>query len=717
MKKILPVLFGLLCMPAFAEVAPVYYESETDVVESPFYDENPEEVSAPATAPILRQPALNARTPVTARSATRAVPAAGAQTAPRAAATSRAVASRNAATSIRSMSLTGPEKTLATRSSGTNNVNTARAGIVQSDTVTAPLYNARVGVRGSAIGQLSATRMAGTPLFGSSPATPVDTGVSMEEIAQLEDFCKAQFFACMDNFCDVLDDNQGRCSCSANIANYKKSEDALKQATEDLQDVAMKIQYLGLTKDEVNSLFTQTEAEQEMQRTQDTSQLKNDLDKIKKLVLDVKGGSSTGFENGFLDFASLDLNFGSGFDLSSLFGMGSSTISNQRGAELFKTASTRCKASVLDTCKKQGVDTALITNSYDLEIDRQCIEYERALDDSNTQMRRTVRNATAVLQKARLVVAQNRNSYDMRGCVSALDACMQNDSVCGNDYELCLDPTGKFIVNGEVIPGSDFTAPGFTSMWGVWGNSGSLSEFISSNITNFNSNSANMVSFLVSKIGRNENGRDYGMCMSVLNRCQAYTYSTGANKRYDPQNQVVKEYLTQALTQIKARQDNIIAEYRAGCKSDVQSCLITNGAIIGSSGTDIGYVSNAVYNACLSVIKSCATTLGIGKESLVVDIACYTAGEGSAEPPYNAWSVPGTASTAFGCNCPIRSTWSMATKTCNCPKNSTWSYETGECECAVGYEWGGTNPATVGGKICCPSATPFWDTVSGACIP
>ena len=64
----------------------------------------------------------------------------------------------------------------------------------------------------------------------------------------------------MDNFCNVLDDNQGRCSCSANLSNYAETEEALKQATEDLQDVALQIQYIGLTADEVETLFTQTEA-------------------------------------------------------------------------------------------------------------------------------------------------------------------------------------------------------------------------------------------------------------------------------------------------------------------------------------------------------------------------------------------------------------------------------------------------------------------------
>ena len=178
--------------------------------------------------------------------------------------------------------------------------------------------------------------------------------------------------SCMDNFCNVLDDNQGRCSCSKNIKNYEKTETALKEATEALQDVAQQIQYIGLTGDEIETLFTQTEAELQMQSTQDNTRLKNDLDRIRDLIVDVKSGSvSSTATTGGLNFdlsGLLDFNIDStGFDLTSLFGGGNSSntssISNQRGEQLYKTATARCKASVLNNCASQGVDISVITNS------------------------------------------------------------------------------------------------------------------------------------------------------------------------------------------------------------------------------------------------------------------------------------------------------------------------------------------------------------------
>ena len=423
------------------------------------------------------------------------------------------------------------------------------------------------------------------------------------------EYCKTQYTQCMDNFCDVLDDAQGRCSCSKNIKNYAKTSTAQKEANAALQDIAQQIQYIGLSRDEVETLFTQTEAELTMQGNTDNSQIKNSLDKIKEMIVDVKPGTavSTETDSGFsfnLD-GLLDFNLDSmGFDLASIFGnnnSGTSSISNQRGEQLYKTASARCKKSVLESCQAQGINITLIENSYDLEIDRACIAYERSLSDGNDDIVQTVRNAQTVLQRARLMVEQQKNVYDLRGCVGALDACMQDDFVCGSDYELCLDPTGKYIVEGEVVVGSTpgYVIEGASSVppskeygnntlmgtwyydgkfaWGATTQDGSLMDYISKYVTSnpIRNTSSNMAEFLQHKIGYNEKGKNYGMCMSVLNKCQNLTYDKKTGN-YIPNNQVITEYLARTLVQIKRAQDAVLADYAESCITDVSSCLSTN---------------------------------------------------------------------------------------------------------------------------------------------
>ena len=660
MKRFIAVLSGLLVLPAFAEVAPVFYDG---VIE--YSDEEPsgEEIDAATetvvVAPVAQPSSVNPRT--ANRNVSRAVPStASANVSSRANAgrvtasnrtTSNAVTARTA-TNASARGTVSRVSTRAARSAtnGTQQIATtrramqtapttaARASIVQTDTVNTPLYTGRVSSRASAVRARIPTISSVSSNVVTTAESAADATQSMDELAQITDFCKAQYTSCMDNFCNVLDDNQGRCSCSKNIKNYAKTEEALKAATEALQDVAQQIQYIGLSADEIETLFTQTEAEIQMQSTQDNTQLKNDLDRIKNLIVDVKGGSAStvsdagmGFDlSGLLDF-SID---STGFDLASLFGTttaDTSSISNQRGETLYKTAAARCKAAVLNSCAAQGVDISVITNSYDLEIDKQCIAYERSLTDTNEEMNQTVRNAKGVLQRARLMVAQQKNSYDLRGCVNALDSCMQDDYVCGTDYEYCLDPTGKYIVDGEIVVGSTpgyvlsetaLTAPGIDygtskTLYSTWfydtnkyafgtdNDKGTLADYISKTVgtTAQEETSDIMSNYLLYKIGYNEDGKNYGMCMSVLNKCQDYTYTgtTAANRTYNPANDVVKEYLQRTLTKIKVAQDAVIADYAENCITDVSSCLATN---------NYEKSNNIAINACRAQIRTCMSVNG-----------------------------------------------------------------------------------------------------------
>ena len=697
MKRLIAVISGLLVLPAFAEIAPAYYYEE---MMAQYADQMPESDmavaetdaesvdDADASDEVAKTPvvptAVSPRNSNGRAAASRAVATAGTTsgrnvasrtgtnqniartvstrgttvTAGRTTTTtpSRSAVARNTGTrttrgnasttvasrpktTVRSASVQTTQQTpgVTSRNSTKSSGNTARASIVQTDTVNSPLYiSSRIGVSNTSnvstrvptIRVGSATTSSTTTATETTSAT---TTASIDELAQLTDYCKAQYVACMDNFCNVLDDNQGRCSCSANLSNYAETEEALKQATEDLQDVALQIQYIGLTADEVETLFTQTEAELEMQTSSDNSQLRNDLDKIKNMIIDVKSGTPSSDASMQFDLSGL-LEFtidSTGFDLSTLFGMTSQndSISNQRGEQLYKTATARCKAAVLNSCAAQGVDTSIITNSYDLEIDKACIAYERSLTDSNEQMSSTVRNAKAVLQRARLLVAQQKNTYDLRGCVNALDTCMQDDFVCGDDYENCLDPTGKYIVNGDVVVGSKPGAPGYDdapiydtwdytdestskNAWGM-GTEGDLSGYIAATVKESApvATSVNMSEFLQNKIGYHDDdtGRDFGMCMSVLNRCQDVTYTgTGQNKKYNPTNNVIKEFLNRTLVQIKSSQDTILADYAENCILDVASCLAQNNYDEDeNTGDTLSSGNKLAIKACNPIITSC----------------------------------------------------------------------------------------------------------------
>lgn len=657
MKRFAIFLGSLLVMPAFAEVVPDWYFDET-VVE---YEDaqHTDDASGAETktdvAAVKPSRQINSGRVKTANRSTtaRTVPTNSVGTTTRASNSNskRVVAARTGTTqrtaergaisraAARPMGRVSGTRALTARSatptSGTNNV-VSRAATTKYTSIQGSgttLYNpnnvSRLGVRSDA-------STARSPIIrvASSGTTVNDASVStanMDELAELTDYCKAQYAACMDEYCNVLDGDQGRCICSANLKNYSKTEEGLKKATEELQEVAQKIRYIGLSSREIDQLFSQTEAELAMQSKSDTTQLKTSLDKIKGLIVDVQGGTSTssGLVNmdlsGLLDFT-ID---SSGFDISSFLGVSdSSNVSNQRGKDLFNTASARCKANVLNACVAQGVDASIITNSYDLGIDQACMAYERSLTDSNDQMVATIRNAKTVLQQARYLVAKQKNEYDMRQCINQLDTCMQDDFVCGSDYENCLDPTGQYIVNGAVVVGSTPGLAGNSSSdvyatWNygtndntnAWGN-GTLAEYITATVTDNAavSPSTQMSEYLQNKIGYIDGEKSYGMCVSVLKKCQDYSYSgTGSNIAYDRKNSVIKQYLNRVLVQIKARQDEVLAEYAEKCSTDVASCLNQNGYPSAKPHATSGWSDSkerVAIAACNSVITTCMSVNG-----------------------------------------------------------------------------------------------------------
>ena len=699
MKRFIAVLSGLLVLPAFAEVAPVYYDEIVEYTDDMIADA---EIAEETTQPVVQQKNVAQRNTINrSTSASRAISAVNTPGATRTNTTTRAVATspRNAsATTARgTASRTARTNTVVNRPTTTSS--RSRASVTARGATNTKPVTARVGTGDNAVmgvtyrnsvantrattltdsgeslyypntsrvgvvtaGRRSAAPRLSTSLISASTSTPViteedvkSTTDNLTAVKELTDYCKAQYAACMDNYCNVLDDNQGRCSCSKNLKNYAKTEAALTQATEDFQEAVQKIRYIGLTGPQIEALFAETEAELAMKSNSDTSRLKNSLDAIKKKVVDVSSptSSSTELTNGL----SLDLNglltadFTAGFDLNSFLGVNktnTNSVSNQRGEQLYKTASNRCKTTVLNSCVEQGIDANVITNSYDLEIDKQCIAYERALNDANAEMKSNVINATNILQQARLLLTQNKNSYDLRGCVAAIDACMQDEYVCGSDYELCLDPTGKYLANGEIVKGGTpgvsggqnkntddltdddtWTSGGMYNLYATWnygdglnawgmGKTENVGGYIDEVLTQWKSNyqrmtdstkTDNLALHLLQKVGYiDSNDKVHGMCASAMKQCQDYTFNVKkSNKSYIPDNEVVRQYLNNTLAKIKVQQDAILADYAEGCRADVQSCLSTNG--YDESNTSSTASSTAV-NACSAEITTCMSVGG-----------------------------------------------------------------------------------------------------------
>lgn len=521
----------------------------------------------------------------------------------------------------------------------------------------------------------------------------------LEQTAELNKSCQEQYNDCMDQFCAVIDANQGRCSCSSNLNQYAKVEEAVKDANNQLNAVAQRIRYVGLSADEIRAILTETEAEEALSGTTDTSETRNMLEQIEALIRDPVSNTATFSES---DGLGLDMNLDFSSESVDIFNLdflgtgNTGSFSNLRGAELYRAAKKRCN-TVLNQCKEAGSTVAQITGNYDLAIDKDCIAYANGLKKMNETLISNVGSANRMLQKARLAVLQNKNKYDAKGCIGALEACMTDEMVCGEKYFKCVDPTKIYIdENGKVVLGQR-TADILDFMTNY--NNANINkvflegtEDVTINESNCKPESSTDTSkgdgkctakYLLQKIGTGQKVTDGGLCRAVLDKCQMYTYD--ASGKYIKYNDVVVNYVQRALVNIRAAQSKIISEYASSCIIDVADCYNEQVTQVNtwSSSASVASIQRVLAGACRNVALTCAYAVFKDANKKI----CYT-----DEAGQNQCSVELTLNTPGDY---VKAISEMFYQSLLCPENSTYQTSgsggdvNSHCKCNTGYEaWG-----------------------------
>ena len=457
----------------------------------------------------------------------------------------------------------------------------------------------------------------------------------LEQTAELNKSCQEQYNDCMDQFCAVIDANQGRCSCSSNLTKYTKVEEAVKAANAELNSVAQRIRYVGLSADEIRAILTETEAEAALSGQKDTTETRNMLAEIEDLIKDPTSNSASYSESSF----GLDLNLDFSSDSADMFSLdflnldSNSSFSNLRGTDLYNAARNRC-STILNQCKGAGGTPKQITGNYDLAIDKDCIAYEKGLKKMNETLVSNVRSAELMLQKARLAVLQNKNQYDAKGCIAALDSCMRDDMVCGDDYYKCVDPTKRYIdENGEVVLGQNITL--ITEFMENYNNAKINDEFMTAAMNveidpdvcsaEDGNNGVCVASYLLGKIGTGAKATDGGLCRAVLDKCQYYTYK---ENQYVWNNDIVENYIQRAMVNIRAAQQSIISDYASNCMVDVATCYNNQVTQVNtwSSSASINSIYDVMRGACRNVALTCGYAIFAGPPALDPNDGKPTAG-------------------------------------------------------------------------------------------
>ena len=508
----------------------------------------------------------------------------------------------------------------------------------------------------------------------------------LEQTAELNKSCQEQYNECMDQFCSVIDANQKRCSCSSNLSKYTKVEKAVTDANTKLNEVAQAIRYVGLSADEIRAIMTETEAEAALDENKDTSTTRNMLKQIESMIKDPTSRTTSYAADTSSFGLDMDLTFSSDpidiFNLDFLnTGVNSTSISNLRGTELYNTARKRC-STILNQCKDAGATQTQITGNYDLAIDKDCIAYEAGLKKMNETLLSNVKSANLMLQKARLAVLQNKNQYDAKGCVAALESCMKDDMVCGDDYFQCVDPTKAYIdENGDVVLGQDITV--IQSFMTKYNNASIDSTYLGNayDNTTIGANSCTndgkcIVKYLLQKIGTKDRALDEGLCRPVLDKCQNYTYDKDG--KYIKYNDVVVNYIQRAMVNIKAAQQKIISEYASSCILDVAACYNQQISQVSSwtSSASTESMYNVMRGACRSVALTCGLAIFAGEPKINENTSVNVPDNSGGYSNYTVSGCPGVGSASYGSaqynDAIINCVSDMFYSSSLCPSNATY---------------------------------------------
>ncbi len=241
--------------------------------------------------------------------------------------------------------------------------------------------------------------------------------------------CQNWFFGCMDSFCMVDNVNGARCQCSDRNAELqtvmeeiaKIDEESYILATEGVERIKM-----GEKADAVIAA-AKAAGDKATGKATDTSIGTNIKASKKSYQLDLSAWKSNVFAEDDDDDVFEPL--GATVDTSVI-----NDALAKKGNELYTYSATMClKSNMPDACKDH---TKILQSMYAQKIRSDCAAFENKLKQDKVASSEKLRTAQNALRSAALESYEDKNKYNLGGCVQEYSKCMKNE--CGSDYSKCM---------------------------------------------------------------------------------------------------------------------------------------------------------------------------------------------------------------------------------------------------------------------------------------
>ncbi len=407
---------------------------------------------------------------------------------------------------------------------------------------------------------------------GNSARGETRTGIEYEQ-------CKTAFFKCMDQFCQLKNDNFRRCSCNDKVFKYQEISDTYQNVAERLTEFTENLDVVGMTADQATAMKTATEGEKALQEDTSTSK------QLLQAIMNAIKGEDASVGGKYKSLNSITVSE----DMTHAFGMNDygQLIAAYNGNNLYKAVYPQCRDAVSGDCNTASLQRAV--NAYLMAIEQDCNTVESALVNQQRTLKSSKYETSAMLDLARVENRQKHNSDDIATCLANVENAVQNEEVCGEGYHKCLD-YGQFI---DVTTGAPLT--GVKNFYEL----GSLLTFKSNeNIQNQKlssiSSNKNFVNFFEHKTKK--------FATDALDKCD------------EKADFVWQQYLDRALLDIYYAQKAKVKQIQDSCLDIVAACydeqtVAIETAIANLTGSAITNLKPAIFKLtqemCTDYIESC----------------------------------------------------------------------------------------------------------------
>lgn len=406
----------------------------------------------------------------------------------------------------------------------------------------------------------------------SSAITQTRTGVEYEQ-------CKSAYFNCMDQFCQLKNDDYRRCSCSNRVYDLTEIRNTMQSASDQLTVFTENLDVVGMTAAQASAMKTASEGENAL--TSDSSASKQLLQAIMNSIR----GEDASVGGKYSSLNSITLSF----DTANAFGTmdAGQIIATYNGENLYNAVYPQCRAAVRADCTDAQLQRAI--TAYLMAIEQDCNSVSSAIEAQQKQMKSAVRESSALLDLARVENRQNHNTYDLAACVANIEAAILSEEVCGAGYHKCLD-------NGEFIDVSTGAPIAGVENFYELGNLLSFSDGIDAADQKLAKNSANR-SFV-----QNFENRVKKFAEPVLDKCTEIA------------DDAWSEYLDKAMLDIYYAQQSKVSEIKQGCFDFVSACYMNGDTALTAAMAAITGTNSVLLQPdkvtlttqmCTDYIESC----------------------------------------------------------------------------------------------------------------